>query len=502
MNNLKSLKLLLAATVLALVSCQNSKFEIQQLETGARESLLCEQNFDEFNNRIYNFWINKTNLPSSEEFHQYLEKGLQEDEIWSKTSKETQLRVADLATNYYQFLLEELTASASTPEEKLNLLTALEIGDQEENNLQLQQAWEAEKQSIQTQLQKLSLPCQEINQRIRESKLSDDTRLWDSSRLKTQLPRTVEGLRWVFATAYQSCSSMNVSPLTQSSPAIEGIKVLAKTHPDGIGKKRVYGDLEKILATHPYYQNDSMGEGCFNSRQKPLIYDYGGKPQTTSATDSLLDFFTDQGSGTSALGIDCSGFIFSAIARGGLKLAPKKDLKAVSVHGVSARMFKNPIKNGLTCFNPIGINPVNSLHAGDIIASQGHVVMIDQVGEDALGLKRATSATDCNEHILSSEGYDFIITHSSPWKDGIGINRSVVRDYLQSSETIQKGLVKYAIAFCKAKFHVKSAKAPQISEIAIIRHKATPDCLAPKPIGLKYESCVQDCSLANPIPTF
>jgi hypothetical protein len=127
--------------------------------------------------------------------------------------------------------------------------------------------------------------------------------------------------------------------------------------------------------------------------------------------------------------------------------------------------------------------------------------MIDQAGEDPLGLSRAISGADCNEQKLNSEGFDFVITHSTPWKEGVGINRSIVRDYLRNSETFQMGLVKYAIAFCKSKFQVKSSGNTTISEITVVRHNGTAECLAPKAIGLRYESCVQKCSLANPIPT-
>ncbi len=501
MVNLKNLNLLIAAAALILTACQNSKLEIQQLEKGARETLLCEQNFDDFNNHIYNFWLNKNNLPNTDEFREYLEQGLADDAIWSKTPGETLNRVSELATHYYQFISTKLTASAASPEEKLKLLAALEIGDQEDDKKQLQFEWSNEKEWIQSQLRILSLPCQEISQRVRKSKLIDDSHLPDTHRFKTTLPRAVEGLRWAFATAYQSCSAMALPALTETTPNVEGIKVLSTRHPDGIGKKRVYGDLEKILSTHPYYQVENAGDGCFNTRKKPLIYDYGGKPHTTSAEDSLLDFFTDQGSGTSALGIDCSGFIFSAIARGGLKLAPKKTLKAVSVHGISARMFKDPTSNGLICFKPLGINRLNSIQAGDIIASQGHIVMVELAGEDPLGLIRAKTGSECNEQTLNSEGFDFVITHSTPWKEGIGINRSIARDYLRNSETFQKGLVKYAIAFCKAKFQAKSSGDTTISEVTVVRHNGTADCLAPKAIGLRYEACVQQCPLTSPIPS-
>jgi hypothetical protein len=309
----------------------------------------------------------------------------------------------------------------------------------------------------------------------------------------------VQGLRRAFATAYQSCHSLALPALGQQTPDVEGIKILKEGHPDGKGRKRIYGDLQKILATHPYYQSNIEQKSCFDASKSPLIYDYGGKPHTTAENDSTLDFFSNDGSGTSVLGIDCSGFIFSAIARAGLNIAPHKPLKAVSVHGISARMFKDPINNGLACFSPIALDPNNALKAGDIIASNGHVVMVDQVGDDPFGLRRANSIADCNGSILNTEGFNFIITHSSPWKEGVGINRSKVSEYLPSSESFSVGLINYAIAICKIQFNDPSQNIPLSNEVRIVRHKETPDCLTAQSISLRHESCVNQCDIDRTI---
>ena len=67
------------------------------------------------------------------------------------------------------------------------------------------------------------------------------------------------------------------------------------------------------MATNYYYQGVNQGSSCKDIRKFPLIYDYGGKPNTDSGT---LNFFVNSGDGTSVLGIDCSGYVFSAIGKG------------------------------------------------------------------------------------------------------------------------------------------------------------------------------------------
>ncbi|MEY4617037.1 MAG: hypothetical protein RJB66_1997 [Pseudomonadota bacterium] len=475
-----------------LSGCQPASNDFQKLTSGTKNSLICEQNFDDFNNRLYEFWINKKETPSSSEFKEQLESFLETEPHWQKLDKKKLKAVVKASTSYYAFLTKKLTKSVSEPEEKLKLLTALEIGDSGDERKRLLVDWAEQKAFLKKQLQSIELPCQLPPKESDNSKPNSREEA-NKDQNAGGLSKAVYGLRRAFATAYQSCHSLRLPALTSNTPDVEGIKILKESHPDGNGRKRVYGDLSKILTTHPYYQAGAEQAKCFDASKTPLIYDYGGKPFTRADNDSDLDFFSNDGSGTNVLGIDCSGFIFSAIARAGLNIAPNKALKAVSVHGISARMFKDPKNNGLSCFTPITIDPTNSLKAGDIIASNGHVVMVDQVGEDPFGLRRAGSINDCHQDILTTSGFDFIITHSSPWKEGVGINRSKVSDYLPSSENFSAGLINYAIAICKAQFNTTPNPIPDTNDVKIVRHKDSPECLTTKALALRHESCVAEC---------
>lgn len=511
------LKILLLAVFLQ--GCQNYQSEKHRLINDSHDKLLCEFNFDEFNNRIYDFWLQETDPPSVEEVKDELYAELQKKEDWSHISKEDQAKISTLVAKYYQFLTEKITASLPstqvTTQTKLQQLAALELGDHTSEKQALQEQWKIEKQKFTSEVLSLQLPlsslCLQRSTKVTDSSGSSNSSPSASSpeeplhnKGALRAPGAIEGLHRVLATAYQSCDVLQAEPVSSKTPSLQGIKVFSETHKSGRGRQRVYQDIQKIFQTNPYYAlNTPIREGCFDNATQPLIYDFGGKPNTTTDANSKLDLFTNAGSGTNVLGIDCSGFIFSAIARGGLKLAPNKTLKAVLVHGTSARMFKNPSKNGMTCFDSVVDIKTTTIQPGDIIASDGHIVMVDRVGDDPLGLKRAKNAMDCNPKILTSNGFDFVVSQSTPWKNGMGIQQSVAKDYLMSSTTFQKGLVQLAQYFCQQRFKTANTTAiniepslaakPDLSGIDVIRHKGTTECLATKPIALSYESCVDNC---------
>ncbi len=511
------LKILLLA--IFLQGCQNYQAETLRLISDSHDKLVCEFNFDEFNNRIYDFWLQEKNPPSVEEVKDELYAELQKKEEWSHISKIDQAKISTLVAKYYQFLTEKIAMSLpstqATTQTKLQLLAALELGDHTSERQALQEQWKIEKQKFTSEVLSLQLPFSSLC-------LQQSTNVTDSSDTSNSPPSpsspeeflhnkdtvrsqgAIEGLHRVLATAYQTCDVLQTEPVSSKTPNLQGIKVISEPHKSGRGRQRVYQDIQKIFQSNPYYAlNNSIREGCFDNARQPLIYDFGGKPNVTTDANSKLDLFTNAGSGTNVLGIDCSGFIFSAIARGGLKLAPNKTLKAVLVHGTSARMFKNPSKNGMTCFDSVVDIKATTIQPGDIIASDGHIVMVDRVGDDPLGLKRAKKATECNPTVLTSNGFDFTVSQSSPWKNGMGIQQSVAKDYLKSSTTFQKGLVQLAQYFCQESFKTKKTMAiniesslvtkPDLGGIDVIRHKGTTECLTAKPIELSYESCVDNC---------
>lgn len=311
--------------------------------------------------------------------------------------------------------------------------------------------------------------------------------IWEALRA-TENPE-VSGIFKTLATAYQSCDVLALKPVSASTPAVQGITVIGN-HPAG-GLKREISSLAQVNATHYYIHGQRLAKNsCFEVRNSPLIYDFGGKPYTAATNPKELNMFKNGGSGTSVLGIDCSAFVFSSLALAGLKVDPSKTLKADLVHGIGSSAFKEPQSNGLKCLQKISVSATKTIEPGDIIAINGHVQIIDKVGADPFGLNAIQSVNDCNSSKISYTKFDFVVAQSSPSKGGIGINRFQARDYLAESSTFRDGVTRYAIAACKAKFGAASTiDSPSLS---IVRHKRSADCQA-APLISTFESCVDSC---------
>jgi hypothetical protein len=309
--------------------------------------------------------------------------------------------------------------------------------------------------------------------------------------LKTTQDLVVYGARKVLATAYQSCDVLSLKPMVASTPSVKGIEVTGH-HPSG-GLTRAIAQVADVVKTHYYIANQRLAKSsCFEVRNSPLIYDFGGKPYTSSSKPYELNMFKNTSGGQNTLGIDCSGFVFSALAVAGLKMDPSssKPLKASLVHGIPSGAFKEPQDNGLRCLAKISVSKSTSIKSGDIAAINGHVVMLDQVGDDPFGLRLITKSSDCNSSKISYKNFDFVINQSSPSKNGIGINRYVAKDYLAESSSYRDGLTRYAVAACRAKFDLTpKLDSPNLS---VVRHKKTSECKATA-LTEAHEDCVDSC---------
>jgi cell wall-associated NlpC family hydrolase len=308
--------------------------------------------------------------------------------------------------------------------------------------------------------------------------------------LKNGEPLSVFGGRWAFATAYQSCQSVQLPSMDDKTPDLQGIKITG-THSDGVGSKRAIASLPLVQSTHPYLKTvSSYGAGCFNVRQSPLIYDYGGKPYGTTSSTSTIDFFKNNGSGMAVLGIDCSGYVYTAMATAGLRLKEGRALKASDSWAWGSTAYVEPTKNGLTCLAKISITPTSAIKAGDIVAVPGHVLLIDKAGADPFGLASVTKEADCSK--LTSSSFDFVVAQSSPSKGAVGINYFEARNYLPTSAKMKAGLEKYGYYACLAKF-TKKTYTPSLGTLSVVRHKGTSACIAPR-VALAKEACISGCT--------
>lgn len=405
-------------------------------------------------------------------------------------------------------LLEEAPQGerVTTSEQLLGLLSAIDVGDRSTTfRSYMQDRVRGDFKALSKTVQAYELECNsQGSSGVADNSSSSDTGNRDSETvvevsynyeyqkqqaLAAGVPLAVFGERWAFATAYQSCQSVRLAPLDDKVGDIKGIAITGK-HPDGVGNKRVIASLSEVQSTHPYIKNvSSYAEGCFNVRKSPLIYDYGGKPYATTAATSPIDLFKNNGDGTSVLGIDCSGYVFTSMATAGLRLKEGRSLKASDSWAWGSTSYVEPQNNGLTCLSKISVTAATSLKAGDIVAVPGHVLMIDRAGTDPFGISKAKTTSDCNS--ITPAQFDFSVAQSSPNKEGVGINHYEARYYLPTSSKMQAGLLKYAYYACLAKVNAKTY-TPNLGNLSVVRHKGTTAC-TDKRVTLARESCIQAC---------
>lgn len=294
--------------------------------------------------------------------------------------------------------------------------------------------------------------------------------------------KMAKGLNMVFATAYQSCRVLDLPPMDASTPNVVGISRVG-THEDGIGGKRLVTDTKAVENSHYYMRGIASESSCVKTT--PLIYDYGGK---VSSSGNTLSFFKNAGSGTAALGVDCSGYVAASIAVSGLRYKPGLVTKPIYANQ-SASKYIDSAKSGFSCFENVTLTPAVSIKEGDIVGVSGHVVAVDKIGADPFGLKNVNSVDDCAN--LNYRNFDIVIAQSSPSKNGIGMNKYEVRDYINESGKMKTAFVEMGKQACLAKFQNKNIK-PASSAWGFVRHKGTADCVAERAV-LEGESCTRAC---------
>lgn len=450
--------------------------------------------------------MDENQIPEYSQFSYHMQERIQEQVQLGKMKPEDAVNLQNEVDKLLQVLLEEMASQTSSPETFISLLSAVDVGERTTHfKVYLQDKVNNQVQRIQALAAESATSCvtpppeepAELEAPVVVAPPVDVVEPPPASSVETPpvirepLPPSVWGTRLAIATAYQSCSALAQPPLTAATPDVKGIEIYG-THPDGVGSKRRIASLTDVQNSHHYIKNEkSYPASCFNVRQNPLIYDYGGKPYATTSSSSALDFFRNNGDGTSVLGIDCSGFVFSSYATAGLKLSSSRPLRASDAWSWGSSSYVEPQKNGLSCLQKISITAQKSLVPGDIIAVVGHVFIVDKVGQDPFGIKNAATVNDCTS--LKSDGFDFVIHQSSNSKNGIGINSYVASDYMKIAPKFKVGLEKYAYYACLAKFN-KKTYTPSIGTLSVVRHKGTPSCQAPR-VRLAKEECVSQCSV-------
>ncbi len=306
--------------------------------------------------------------------------------------------------------------------------------------------------------------------------------------MKSYVHPVVYGARKVMATAYQSCKVLDLS-IMPSGQMTKGV-VRYSNHSDSRGSKRKIVNLDSLNRSHYYLRQAQVptDKKCFDIHARPLIYDFGGKP---SISFRSINLFENSGSGSSVLGVDCSGFISSAMATAGLRLKQHVSIRPIHVKGVSSWVFKKAGPKNLSCLIKQDPSVNNPIQTGDIIASSNHVAIIEFVKEDPFGIEHISNANDCHSQRIKAEEIKFSVIQSSSHNNAVGINRMMSYDAFKN-QTIMKGLKRMASRACYKKFGINAHR--DIDEISILRHNTTnSDCLDYE-VYLKGQDCLKECT--------
>lgn len=397
--------------------------------------------------------------------------------------------------------LESQINKATSKEETLKTLGQLEFGTHPDKALQkdYSESFATFKALASTSLEKCEVPKEDDGSSDQSSVDPEPTPepkpeepklpFFEELQLKTANLSHYGALK-SFAVAYQSCEAISIDPLTTESDDAEGISIVGR-HSSGRGNKREITNLSKLQRTHQYVKDfRKPASSCIDSTEKPLIYDFGGKPYATSSSNSTLNFFKNAGSGSKELGVDCSGYVFSSLMSAGLKLSPDKPLRARNVSSIPARAYKSP-GSSMSCIKKVKAGTGMSLQSGDIFASNGHIFIVNLVGNDPLGVEAALKRNSCSS--ITYKDFDFTVLQSSPSKGYVGMNHMDGSDYLKTSSSMRKGFEKFARLDCDNK-RKNRLSTPSIDEASLVRHKMTPECISEKVIKLDNQSCVERCS--------
>lgn len=445
---------------------------VGEMSSKALDNLGCESLQSSTFDELYKIAEFEQEWPSSEMLKAQLKERWKKDPRINKISKAQM----DSFIKEYAAVLDSIKNKmpknweSLSREDRLGFIAALEMEDEttqekQQRHLNFQGAW---KKVESTQLSMKSM-CS-TPKRIGEFRDIDFPEIY--------------GSRKVFATAYQGCSSLDLPVMDDQTPALQGVSVVG-SHPMG-GNKREITNLTKAYQTHYYIFNQQPDSRCQDLSRTPLIYDFGGKPFASSTDQAKLNFFINSGSGSKELGVDCGGYVFSAMMAAGLRLQANKQLKAAQIYNISASA--HPVNNKYTCLDFV---PGNSeIEPGDIASTSGHIIMVDAVGSDPFGIKAIKRVEDCRDGVINSNNFNFVISQSSPSKGAIGINRIEAATYTKEASSYRAGFMSHAIAVCKSRFGVSAA--PNRAAFWLIRHKKTPECRQPE-IKLEKEECISRC---------
>lgn len=303
------------------------------------------------------------------------------------------------------------------------------------------------------------------------------------------------GARRVLATIYQSCDSIDFV-MDETTPALKGVSTQSAEFSDGTDyRQRVINNRSEMIKSHGILSEldkdpEFPGANCIDTTKRPPVYGYGSRKGLRSREINL--FTRGQGvakNNVQASGIDCSEFISAAFAAEGLKFNKSdKDFNSLTTTSLHYNSGE-----GDSCVEPVTFDLPFSIQSGDIINVKGsHVVMVDTVGPDPLGIKGAADKNSCNS--ITIEDFNFTYIHSGALNN-YGPARVDAKIHATKRSTMFANLLVQARTACARLVSGRDkSQVMRKGKFSILRHDAgNPDCYYEDYGKLKGEECISQC---------
>jgi hypothetical protein len=258
--------------------------------------------------------------------------------------------------------------------------------------------------------------------------------------------------------------------------------------------------------------------GCVDvTRERPPIYGFGSKSsivvekgkseklEVRACRNTMRNGDADgigDRAGGSVSAIDCSGFVSASLIAAGLNLTPHASRSTPDLG--TGRFSEFTTRKG-GCLEVGSIQAPGGIRAGDILNLAGaHVVLVDRVGPDPLGIQKAMTENDCDS--ISRDSFDFTIAHSGSFGD-LGPARIDAKMALRKGgggpmgSGMEEALVQLAILTCEKSLReknpsaeVSSASLKKFPKFTSYRHDSSiPGCMksASERARLVGESCLE-----------
>lgn len=309
------------------------------------------------------------------------------------------------------------------------------------------------------------------------------------------------GARRLLASYFQSCSSLDKA-LVRTTPPLEGVSSASSIG----GQKGVAGGKVRNITNLNSYVNSHLvlkdlkndpnypGPKCEDATKRPPVYGYGSTAKISGGEMKIFQGGAGVYRGSQpASGIDCSAFISVALAAQGLKTTKTaQPYERLTTRGFSQRMTARN-----SCLGHAPVSPEDSVRPGDMINHAGsHIIMVDTVGEDPLGVKKHSESNSCMS--ISTRDFDFTYIHSGAVKNSYGPSR--VQANLHDGGTMWNNMLLLARKLCLQKVrkdenHRASSQFGMSTSMSIIRHKThEPECVGETRMKIEGEDCIDGCS--------